>query len=248
MQAVILAGGLATRLGPLTEAIPKSMVRIGDRPFLEHQIEVLRENGIEDLLLCVGYLGELIKGYFGDGERFGVRISYSFDGEKLLGTGGALKKAESVLQDEFFLIYGDSYLLYDYQAIKRHFDESDKLSLLVVYRNEDRYDRSNVIIREGMVKIYDKENRTEGMVHIDSGLSVLRKGALELIPENCPSDLADLYRELARRREMLAYEVKQRFYQIGSFEGLREFENLIQGGLYDSNQNTCQDSPGGWGN
>ena len=107
---------------------------------------------------------------------------------------------------------------------------------------------SRVIIREGMVRIYDKENRTEGMVHIDSGLSALRKGALELIPENCPFDLADLYRELARRREMLAYEVKQRFYQIGSFEGLKEFENLITGGLYDSNQNTCQDSPGGWGN
>lgn len=248
MQAVILAGGLATKLGPLTEAIPKSMVRIGDRPFLEYQMEVLREGGIEDLVLCVGHLGELVQDFFGDGERFGVRISYSFDGEKLLGTGGALKKAERLLQEEFFLIYGDSYLLYDYQTIKGHFEKFDKLSLLVVYRNEDRYDRSNVIIKKGMVKIYDKENRTEGMVHIDSGLSVLRKKALELIPENCPSDLADLYRELARQKEMLAYEVKERFYQIGSFEGLKEFENLITGGLYDSNQNTCQDSPGGWGN
>jgi len=242
MQAVILAGGLATRLGPLTEAIPKSMVRIGDRPFLEYQIEVLRENGIEDLLLCVGYLGELVQEFFGDGERFGVRISYSFDGEKLLGTGGALKKAESFLQDEFFLMYGDSYLLYDYQAIKRHFDESDKLSLLVVYRNEDRYDRSNVIVGEGRVEMYDKENRKEGMVHIDSGLSALRKKVLELIPDKEFFDLGDLYQELVERKQMLAYEIQKRFYEIGSFSGLKEFEDLIKGGYFESHQILAEDS------
>jgi NDP-sugar pyrophosphorylase family protein len=211
-------------------------------------MEVLRENGIKNLVLCLSHLGEQVLRHFGDGERWGVDISYSFDGEKLLGTGGALKKAERLLQEEFFLLYGDSYLRYDYQAIKRCFEQFDKLSLLVVYRNEDRYDRSNVIIKEGMVKIYDKEHRTEDMVHIDAGLSILRKKALEFIPSNCRFDLADLYRKLARQREMLAYEVNERFYQVGSPEGLKEFENLITGGPYDSNQDTCQDSVGGWGN
>jgi NDP-sugar pyrophosphorylase family protein len=248
MQIVVLAGGLATRLRPLTEKIPKSMVEVYNKPFLEYQIELLKENGINDLLLCVGYLGNSIQSYFGNGERLGVRIKYSFDGEKPLGTGGALKKAEGLLQDEFFLMYGDSYLMYDYQSILKEFQKHKKLSLLVVYKNENKYDKSNVVIEKGMVKMYDKENKMERMVYIDSGLSILKKEALQLIPENQFFDLADLYQKLAYKGEMLAYQAKQRFYQIGSFEGLKEFENLIKGGFYDRNQNTCQDSFRGWGN
>lgn len=244
MQAVILAGGLATRLSPLTDRTPKSMVKISGRPFLEYQVELLRRDRIKDLLLCVGHLGGQILDHFGDGERLGMRISYSFDGEELLGTGGALRKAEALLQDRFFVLYGDSYLLYDYRAIREHFEKFDELSLLVVYRNENRYDRSNVMIENGRVKLYDKKNPREGMVHIDAGLSILRKTALELAPRDRSFDLSDLYGELARRERMLAYQVNQRFYEIGSVESLREFGNLMERGLHDSNQDTCQDSLG----
>jgi NDP-sugar pyrophosphorylase family protein len=244
MQAVILAGGLATRLSALTDRTPKSMVRIGGRPFLEYQVELLRRNRVKDLLLCVGHLGGQILDYFGDGERLGVRISYSFDGEELLGTGGALRRAEALLHDKFFILYGDSYLLYDYRAIGEHFEKFDEVALLVVYRNENRYDRSNVIIENGRVKLYEKRPR-EGMVHIDAGLSILRKTVLELAPRDRSFDLSDLYGELARREKMLAYQVNQRFYEIGSPEGLREFRNLMERGLHDSNPDTCQ-NPVGW--
>jgi len=231
MQTVILAGGLATRLRPLTQRIPKSMMRIDDKPFLEYQIELLRKSGIEDLVLCVGHLGELIRGYFGDGKKCGVRIKYSFDGEGLLGTGGALKKAEDHLEKEFFLMYGDSYLHYDYQDIKGYFQKRDKLSLLVVYKNENKYDKSNVIIKDGLVKKYDKNDQGERKVYIDSGLCVMRRNALELVPKNRFFDLGSLYRKLIEQEQMLAYEVQKRFYQIGSFPGLKEFEELIKEGV-----------------
>ena len=249
MQIVILAGGLAKRLRPLTFKIPKSMIKIHNKPFLEYQIELLKENGIKDIILCVGYLGEMIQNYFGDGKNFGVKIKYSYEKDKLLGTGGALKKAESLLKDEFFLMYGDSYLLFDYQRIKRDFEKSGRLSLLVVYRNEDKYDKSNVAIEDGMVKTYDKKNkmrmrafRKEGMVYIDSGLCVLRKKALESMPENRFFDLGFLYQKLVEKKQMSAYEVQKRFYEIGSFSGLKEFEDLIKRGCYDSHKDTGEDS------
>jgi NDP-sugar pyrophosphorylase family protein len=235
MQMVILAGGLATRLRPLTLKLPKSMLRIKGRPFLEYQLELLKEYEIKDILLCVGYKGELIKNHFGDGRKFGVNLSYSFDGDKLLGTAGALKKAYKLLSENFFLMYGDSYLPYDYQEIERHFRDSVKLSLMVAYRNQNRFDKSNLLIQDGMIKLYDKTLRGEKLEYIDAGLSILKKEVLNLVPEEEPYDLEELYRTLISEEEMSAYEVKQRFYQIGSFEGLEEFKNLVEKGerIYD---------------
>lgn len=230
MQMVILAGGLATRMRPLTLKLPKSMLQIKGRPFLEYQLELLKEYEIKDILLCAGYKGELIKDHFGDGRKFGVNLSYSFDGDKLLGTAGALKKAYKLLNENFFLMYGDSYLPYDYQEIERHFKDSVKLSLMVAYRNQNRFDKSNLLIQDGMIKLYDKTLQGENLEYIDAGLSILKKEVLNLVPEEESYDLEELYRTLISEEEMSAFEVKQRFYQIGSFEGLEEFKNLVEKG------------------
>jgi MurNAc alpha-1-phosphate uridylyltransferase len=231
MQMVILAGGLATRLRPLTSDTPKSMIKIAGRPFLEHQLELLRDYEIKDILLCLGYKGELIKDYFGDGLKFGVKLSYSLDGEKLLGTAGALKKAYKLLEENFFLMYGDSYLPYDYQSIEKLFKSSDKLSLMTVYKNQNRFDKSNVIIQDGLIKVYDKTMESEKLEHIDAGLSILRKEVLSLVPSDGPYDLQELYKILVSQEEISAYEVEQRFYQIGSIEGLEEFKELVERGV-----------------
>jgi MurNAc alpha-1-phosphate uridylyltransferase len=239
MQMVILAGGLATRLRPLTSNIPKSLLKISGRPFLEYQLELLKDYEIREIVLCLGYKGEQIRKYFGDGKKFGVNISYSFDGEKLLGTAGALKKAGKLLDEKFFLLYGDSYLPFDYQKIEEFFNGSDKLSLMVVYKNQNRFDKSNVVIEDQLVKVYNKNFKGANLEYIDAGLSILRKEVLHLVPEDESYDLQGLYKILISQEEMLAYEVKQRFYEIGSFEGLQEFKDLVEKGekIYDSYQN-----------
>lgn len=229
MQIVILTGGLATRLSPLTDNIPKSMIRVGNKPFLQHQIELLKGNGVLDIVLCVGHLSYMIKDYFGDGRRFGVNIQYSDEGENLLGTGGALKKAEPLLEDEFFLVYGDSYLMFDYQAIESYYKKFQAFCILVVYKNQNLYDKSNIRLKDSLVTAYDKTNPDGKLIYIDAGLSILRKEVLNQIPLVTPSPLEELYQKIIAKREMLAYEVNQRFYEIGSAQGLKEFENLIRG-------------------
>ena len=227
MQAVILAGGLGARLKPVTDEIPKAMIPIRGKPFLEHQIGLLKRNGVSDIVLCLGYLGEKIKDHFGDGAKFGVKISYSEEGKKLMGTAGALKKAEAMLDDAFFVTYGDAYLLIDYRGVMEYFQKTDKLGLMVVYKNYDKYDRSNVVVEDGMVKIYDKKKKHPNMVYIDFGVSALRKKALGLIRSGEVMDLEGLYQQLIRRRELRAFETDQRFFEVGSPEGLREFEELV---------------------
>jgi NDP-sugar pyrophosphorylase family protein len=224
MQVVILAGGQATRLRPLTDRVPKSLVEIGEKPFLEHQLDFLKKANIKDVILCVGHLGEQIERYFGDGSKSGVNLKYSYEKERLLGTAGALKNAEQLLGDEFFVMYGDSYLFLDFAAVMSYFEKMNKLGLMVVYKNYDRYDESNVVIEGNLVKQYSKKDRAEGMVHIDYGASILRKQALKLVPQNQVYSLEGLFDQLIEQKELLAYEVDKRFYQIGSPEGLEEFK------------------------
>ncbi len=225
---VILAGGLATRLKPLTDSVPKSMVRVEGRPFLEYQLELLRENGICNIVLCVGHLSRMVKEHFGDGFRFGVKIVYSDEGKELLGTGGALKKAEPLLEDRFFVMYGDSFLMYDYQAIRSYSGRFPNFCVLVVYRNENLYDNSNIAIQDGLVSAYDKANPDGKLVYIDAGLSILRREYISQIPSHQSSPLEELYCKIIDDRNMLAYEVDQRFYEIGSPRGLREFQRLLK--------------------
>jgi len=227
MQVAILAGGLATRLGGLTREQPKSMVRIWGKPFLEHQIEMLKRNGITDIVLCIGHLGEQIQNYFGDGSKFGVSLSYSRE-DRLLGTAGALKKAEALLDEVFFTLYGDSYLFLDFKAAMSYFLSHDKLALMSVYKNYDRYDRSNTVVEGNLVKKFSKKERTPDMVYIEYGANIFRKEVLELVPEGKFYGLDDLFPKLIERGELLAYEVKERFYEIGSPQGLRDFEKFAK--------------------
>ncbi len=229
MQAVILAGGLGTRLGRLTRTVPKPMVPVLGRPFLEYEIELLKRNGIDDLVLCLGYLGESIRKHLGGGQAFGVRIRYSFDGPELLGPAGALKRAEPLLQDSFFVTYGDAYLRADYKKIMSRLLESGALGLMTVYKNDGRHGRSDLVVKDGYVVRYDKKKSVEGMAWINFGVSALRRRALQLIPPGGPCGEEEFYGELIALRELLAYPVRRRFYEIGTPAALREFEGFISG-------------------
>lgn len=227
LPVAILAGGLGTRLKPLTEAIPKALVEINGKPFLAHQLELLRAQGVGRVVLCVGYLGEMIREFAGDGARFGVEVCYSFDGAALRGTAGALRNALPLLSGRFFVLYGDSYLTCDYAAVERAFMESGKPALMTVFRNEGRWDRSNVEFDGARIRAYEKNAANARMRHIDYGLGVFESRALtELAPAE--SDLAAVYRELLRRDALAAYEVAERFYEIGSPAGVAELSEYLR--------------------
>ncbi len=227
---VILAGGLGTRLRPFTSEVPKSLIPIGGKPFLHHQIDLLKRRGIRDIVLCVGHLGDRVKDYFDDGRWLGVRIRYSEEEGHLLGTAGAIKNAEPLLRDDFFLMYGDSYLMIDYREVMRYFRRFDRLGLMVVWRNVDRFERSNVMVEGNLVTAYNKDQKSPDMVYINYGLSVLRKEALAFIPAGRPFSQEDFYQILIDQGELLTFEVEQRFYEIGSPKGLEEFGMLIASG------------------
>lgn len=230
MQAVILAGGLGTRLTPLTNSIPKAMVPVCGRPFLTYQLEYLVHHGIRDVILCVGYLGHRVESYFGDGHRFGVAIRYGYDGDRLLGTAGAIKNIEHYLADTFFVTYGDSYTVVDFASIMDGFVKRGSLGLMVVLKNEGRWDDSNVVLDGEHVGAYDKRHRDPRMQYIDFGVSAFRRQAFHDVPTGVPVDLDHVYQRLIAQRQLLAYETNHRFYEIGSFGGLRELETLLGSG------------------
>jgi NDP-sugar pyrophosphorylase family protein len=221
----ILAGGLATRLRPITETIPKALVPVAGQPFLTHQLAYLRDQGIERVVLCLGYLGEMVREEFGGGDAFGLRIEYSFDGPVLLGTAGAVRQALPLLGREFFVLYGDSYLPIDFGDVALRFADSGKPGLMTIYPNGDRWDTSNVWFENGEIRMYDKKKRVPEMHHIDYGLSVFRAEVFE----NAPADLADVMSKLARCGELAGYEATERFYEIGSHTGLAELDALLSG-------------------
>jgi D-sedoheptulose 7-phosphate isomerase len=228
LPVAILAGGLATRLHPLTEKIPKSLVDVAGKPFIVHQIELLRSNGLTHLVLCLGYLGEQVQDELGDGSKWGMQIDYVFDGPLLLGTGGALLRAFPRLAEKFFVLYGDSYLDCDYAAVESVFHASGKLGLMTVFRNANLWDQSNVIFENGRIQHYDKINHIPEMKHIDYGLGVLQASALERYPVDCVLDLATIYQDLLVQDQLAGYEVSQRFYEIGSPAGLQETSEYIK--------------------
>lgn len=215
----ILAGGMATRLWPKTKSRPKSMLEIAGQPFIAHQLELVRREGITEVVICAGFLGEQIRDFVQNGERWGIKVNYSFDGERLLGTGGALRKALLSLGDIFWVMYGDSYLDTHYLPILDYFLSTNKLGLMTVFQNNGRWDRCNVLFKNGQICKYDKRYPDPEMTHIDYGLSLLRKEALMEKSEGEVFNLADLYAELVKKKDMLGYEVEERFYEIGSMEG-----------------------------
>ena len=181
IPVAILAGGLATRLGSVTEKIPKSLVEIAGEPFVAHQLRGLRAAGVESVVFCIGHLGEQVEEFVGDGSTFGLEVAYSSDGDKLLGTGGALRRALPQLGERFFVLYGDSYLEADFEAVARAHASSGKLGLMTVLENHDQWDRSNVLFERGCIVRYDK-TQNEGMRHIDWGLGVLSHAAFAEAP------------------------------------------------------------------
>ena len=228
LPAAILVGGLATRLRPITETIPKGLVEVAGQPFLAHQLRLLHDAGVRRVVLCVGYRGEMIEETFANGAAFGLELRYSFDGPRLLGTGGAIKKALPFLGEKFLVLYGDSYLPIDYAAPARAFAQSGKLGLMTVFKNENRWEPSNVWFEGDEIREYDKRNLRPEMQHIDYGLGFLRSRALAERPEGVPFDLADVYQDLVRKRELAGYEVNQRFYEIGSPRGLAELDSMLR--------------------
>ena len=227
LPVAILAGGLATRLRPITETIPKALVEIAGEPFLAHQLRLLARAGYRKIVLCVGYRADQIQEFAGDGSAFGVEIDYSPDGPQLLGTAGALRRALPYLGEAFAVVYGDSYLTCDYPAAERAFLDSGKFGLMTVYRNEGQFDTSNVEFAGGRIVAYDKVNRTPAMRYIDYGLGMFRSPAFDAVPEDRPSDLATLYQELLRRGQLAAWESPDRFYEIGSPEGIRDLTEYL---------------------
>jgi NDP-sugar pyrophosphorylase family protein len=187
LPIAILAGGLATRLRPVTETVPKALIEVAGEPFLAHQLRLLRTHGFERVVLLVGYLG-----------------------------------------DTFAVIYGDSYLPCDYGAALGVFADSGKAGLMSVFRNEGLWDTSNVEFAAGRILAYDKANRTPAMRHIDYGLGAFRRAAFDAVPADCPSDLAVVYQDLLRRGELAAWESPERFYEIGSVEGIADLEEFLK--------------------
>jgi len=225
LPVAILAGGMGTRLYPLTERIPKALVEINGEPFVAHQLRLLASRGIERVVLCIGQHGDRIREYAGDGARYGVAVDYSPDGPVLRGTAGAIRNALPLLGDAFFVLYGDSYLPCSYRDVEQAFWAAGQPGLMTVYRNEGRWDSSNVEFAEGRILAYDKKSRTERMQHIDYGLGVFSRTAFA---ETVHADLADVYADLLRRGELAACEVDERFYEAGSFAGIEELSQHLR--------------------
>lgn len=231
MQALILAGGLGTRLGLITKQIPKPMVPINGRPFLEIQMEYLKENGITDIVLSIGYLGEQIEEYFGDGSGMGLNIEYSCE-DVPVGTGGGVKLAADKLHEEFFLLYGDSYLPIDYREVEEAFKASGKAGLLVAYDNRlgDTTVPCNISVDSDMlVTEYSKSGQSAGLHLVEAGVLAFKKSMLELIPDNGPTSLEEeVFPRLIHKREMACFTTRQRFYDIGLPERLEKLEELFR--------------------
>lgn len=227
LPVAILAGGLATRLRPITETIPKALVTVAGEPFICRQLDYLHTQGIHRVVLCIGYLGEMVQAVVGNGARFGLDVSYSPDGPVLLGTGGALKQALPLLGEQFFVLYGDSFLPVDFAPIVRAFFESKKAALMTVLKNGNRWDKSNVLFREGQLVEYNKYSPRPEMAFIDYGLGVLSSRVLETYPAGQAFDLAEVYHALSLNGQLAGYEVHERFYEIGSHSGLKETETYF---------------------
>jgi len=224
----LLAGGLATRLRPVTITTPKSMIEVAGKPFIAHQLRLLVHQGISEIVICAGYLGEQIEAYVGDGGTFGCNVRYSFDGDRLLDTGGALRKALPLLGDRFFVMYGDSYLPTPFAPIQQALERTGLPALMTVFRNAGRWDTSNVEFVEGSIRSYDKVDRTPAMLHIDYGLGILAANVVYDWTADGAFDLADLYRDLVRRGLLAGFEVQERFYEIGSPAGIRETDMFLR--------------------
>lgn len=230
MQAVILAGGLATRLGERTQAVPKALLPIAGRPFLAWQLEALRGSGCSEVVLCIGHLGEQIRDFLGGGAAFGVTVAYSQDGPRLLGTGGALRQALDLLAPTFLVTYGDSYLPFDYAAPLRDLDlHPAALGTMSVFLNDGAWDASNSAVAGELVIRYEKNGTDSSLRHIDYGALALRRSVIAERDAGAPFALEEVQARLASSGKLRAYEAQERFYEIGSEAGIADLERKLRG-------------------
>lgn len=227
MSVAILAGGLATRLRPLTDKIPKALVTVAGKPFLAHQLSYLRTQGVNHVVLCTGYRAEQIQNYIGDGSDYQLKIEYSEDGESPLGTGGAIAKALPLLGSDFFVLYGDSFLPISFTQVSNRYYALKKPALMTVFRNDSKLDASNVDFKSEKVTEYNKKQPRLGMQYIDYGLSILSSRIFSDMMYHNPFDLADLFNRLSLDGKLAGLEVFERFYEIGSHDGLAETEAFL---------------------
>ena len=227
LPIAILAGGFATRLGSLTQSIPKSMLLINGKPFIHWQIQLLKNAGFEDFVFCISHMSGEIQDYVQDGSRFGIRVTYSLDGETQLGTGGAILKALPFLGPEFAVIYGDSYLPIDFSKVELAFKGSSAPGMMSLFRNLDKFDASNAeLLSDGFVN-YKKGSNSTQMSYIDYGLMYFKAQAFDTLTANQAIDLADICAQLSISKKLLGFEVFERFYEIGSVNGIEEFSRYI---------------------
>lgn len=235
MQCVILAGGLATRMRPLTETTPKALLPVNGRPFVDHQLAWLAGHGVGEVVLSIGYRGDALRAHVGDGARYGIRVRYVDEGTNLRGTAGALKLADEqdVLDERFLVTYGDSFLPIDFGAVFDDFLRAGAPALMTVFKNDGRWDKSNVIFDGRMVTLYDKHYRLRppsDFPYIDYGLSALTRRVITTeVPSGAKADLAELFFALSQRGELAGYEAPERFFEIGSPAGLEDFALWMRG-------------------
>ena len=228
MQAVILAGGLATRMRPHTTNTPKALLDVAGRPFIAWQLERLADCGYDHVVVCIGHLGERIREFVGDGEHFELKVSYSDDGPRLLGTAGALRAALPMLEPSFLVTYGDSYLPFDYAGPLRDLDaHADAQATMSVFKNAGRWDSSNTQIQGDRVLRYEKGTGDRALDHIDYGALALRRRVIEQLSAGEPHGLEAIQTELAHQGALRAYVASERFYEIGSPEGLQDLEQYL---------------------
>jgi MurNAc alpha-1-phosphate uridylyltransferase len=223
---VILAGGIGSRLGRLTKKTPKALIKVNGKPFIHYQLTLLSKQGIKKVILCIGHLGNKIKKFVGDGKQFNLEVKYSYE-KKLLGTGGAIKNAFSLIKKNFFIMYGDTYLPINFINVQNRYKRLKYNSLITVYKNQNNLDKSNVFFN-GKRIVYDKKNYLKKMKYIEYGLSIFNKKIFKYFSKKKKFDLSDVFYFLSKKKLLNYYIVKKRFYEIGSISGLKDSKKYLK--------------------
>ena len=226
MQAVVIAGGLATRMLPRTETVPKSLLEVAGRPFVDWQLELLAASGVSEVVMCVAHLGDQIRARVGDGHAYGLRVAWSEE-TQLLGTAGAVRNALALLAPAFVVTYGDSYLPFDYAAPLRLLG-ADCDGVMAIFKNDGAWERSNVVTDGTWVLRYEKAMTEPAFDHVDYGATALRRDVIAALPEGKPHGLDAIQRDLAARRRLRAYVAHDRFFEIGSPDGLADLDRHLR--------------------
>ena len=221
LPVAILAGGLGTRLGKKALNKAKVLIDVAGKPFISRQLNYLSDQGIKDIVICVGHLGNQIKNYIGNGSKYNLNVSYSDDSDQLLGTGGSVKKACQILGEHFFILYGDSFLPVNFSLIEKAYFQEKKPALMTVLKNKGRWDKSNAYFKDKCVK-YNKKKPQKNMDYIDYGLTIVRNSIFSDFPSNEVFDLADVFENLSNKSLLAGFEIYDRFYEIGSINGLND--------------------------